>query len=154
SLGFGIALHQTVRPSCLILALNLFLNLPRAARLARAITRPSSRFSRHPGPHHQSGVGTMCDDNILQEMSEHLSRRKFGALGMGAAFAAAIPRAANAMDVIESMVEITTPDGVCEAHFVHPSSGKAPGVLVWPDAFGLRDAFKQMGRRLAESGYA
>ncbi len=96
----------------------------------------------------------MCDDNILKEMSEHLSRRKFGALGIGAAFAASLPRAANAVDVTESMVEIQTPDGVCEAHFVHPASGKAPGVLVWPDAFGLRDAFKQMGRRLAESGYS
>ncbi len=27
-------------------------------------------------------------------------------------------------------------------------------VLVWPDIFGLRPAFRQMGRRLAESGYA
>ena len=34
------------------------------------------------------------------------------------------------------------------------SSGAYPGVLVWPDALGLRPAFEQMGRRLAESGYA
>ena len=29
-----------------------------------------------------------------------------------------------------------------------------PGVLIWPDIFGLRPAFRQMGKRLAESGYA
>ena len=37
---------------------------------------------------------------------------------------------------------------------MHPSSGVHPGVLIWPDALGLRPAFEQMGRRLAESGYA
>jgi carboxymethylenebutenolidase len=37
---------------------------------------------------------------------------------------------------------------------VHPASGTAPGVLVWPDIFGLRPAFRQMGKRLAESGYS
>ena len=29
-----------------------------------------------------------------------------------------------------------------------------PRVLVWPDIFGLRPAFRQMGKRLAESGYS
>ncbi len=96
----------------------------------------------------------MCDDNILQEMSEHLSRRRLGALTIGAGFAAALPRVAGAVDVVESKVEISTPDGMCEAHFAHPTSGKHPAVLVWPDAFGLRPAFEQMGKRLAESGYA
>lgn len=96
----------------------------------------------------------MCDDNILQEMSEHLSRRRLGALTIGAGFAAALPRLAGAVDVVESKVEIKTPDGMCEAHFAHPASGKHPAVLVWPDAFGLRPAFEQMGKRLAESGYA
>src|SRR4029453_4311605 len=28
------------------------------------------------------------------------------------------------------------------------------GVLMWPDIFGLRPAFRQMGKRLAESGYS
>jgi len=37
---------------------------------------------------------------------------------------------------------------------VHPSSGTAPGVLLWPDIFGLRPAMRQMGKRLAESGYS
>ncbi len=34
------------------------------------------------------------------------------------------------------------------------SSGARAAVLVWPDIFGLRDSFRQMGKRLAESGYA
>ena len=45
-------------------------------------------------------------------------------------------------------------DGTADAYFVHPASGTAPGVLIWPDIFGLRPAFRQMGKRLAESGYA
>jgi len=49
---------------------------------------------------------------------------------------------------------VTTPDGVADCYFVHPASGTAPGVLVWPDGFGLRASFRQMGKRLAESGYS
>ena len=30
----------------------------------------------------------------------------------------------------------------------------AAGVIMWPDILGLRPAFRQMGKRLAESGYA
>ncbi|MHB1205764.1 MAG: dienelactone hydrolase family protein [Rhodospirillaceae bacterium] len=102
----------------------------------------------------------MCDENSLNDMDEHLrasgadiSRRRFGLLAAGAMIAS-LPRAANAVDVKEQDIQIKTPDGMAEAYFVHPSAGKAPAVLVWPDAFGLRPAFKQMGKRLAESGYA
>jgi len=49
---------------------------------------------------------------------------------------------------------VTTPDGTADCYFVHPASGKAPGVLIWPDIFGLRPTMRQMGKRLAESGYA
>jgi carboxymethylenebutenolidase len=66
----------------------------------------------------------------------------------------ALPRVANALAVTEVDVMITTPDGMCDAYFVHPSTGKAPGVLMWPDIFGVRPAFRQMGKRLAESGYS
>ncbi len=65
-----------------------------------------------------------------------------------------LPRVANAVAVTEADVTVTTPDGSADCYFVHPSSGTAPGVLVWPDIFGLRPAFRQMGKRLAESGYA
>ncbi|MEO5672992.1 MAG: dienelactone hydrolase family protein, partial [Ramlibacter sp.] len=61
---------------------------------------------------------------------------------------------ANAATVSEREVTITTPDGTCDAYFVAPTTGPAPAVLVWPDIFGLRPAFRQMGRRLAESGYS
>ena len=47
-----------------------------------------------------------------------------------------------------------TPDGTADCYFVHPASGAAAGVLIWPDIFGLRPAFRQMGKRLAESGYS
>ena len=65
-----------------------------------------------------------------------------------------LPRAAAALEVTAADVEVPTPDGTADCHFVHPASGVHPGVLIWPDALGLRPAFEQMGRRLAESGYA
>jgi carboxymethylenebutenolidase len=65
-----------------------------------------------------------------------------------------LPKVANAAAVAESDVTVTTPDGSADCYFVHPASGAAPGVLMWPDIFGLRPAFRQMGKRLAESGYS
>ncbi len=65
-----------------------------------------------------------------------------------------LPKVANAVDVKEQDVTIKTPDGTCDAYFVHVATGAAPGVLIWPDIFGLRPAFRQMGKRLAESGYS
>jgi carboxymethylenebutenolidase len=98
----------------------------------------------------------MCDHDSMDDMQKagELSRRTFGALGVGAGFAAMLPAVANAAEVKESEVSIKTPDGTCDAHFVHPVSGATAAVLVWPDIFGLRDPFRQMGKRLAESGYA
>ena len=60
----------------------------------------------------------------------------------------------NAVAVMESEVTVMTPDGTADCYFVHPATGTAPGVLVWPDIFGLRPAFRTMGKRLAESGYS
>jgi carboxymethylenebutenolidase len=102
----------------------------------------------------------MCDQDAFRDMIDHLerrdalTRRRFGALSVGAGLMAALPRAANAAEVVEREVEIKTSAGTADAHFVHPAKGKAPAVLVWTDIFGLRPAFRQMGRRLAESGYA
>src|SRR6202162_5219578 len=73
---------------------------------------------------------------------------------LGAGVAMLLPQAANAVTVTESEVNVTTPDGTADCYFVRPASGTAPGVLVWPDIFGLRPAFRQMGKRLAESGYS
>ncbi len=102
----------------------------------------------------------MCDERTVNDVNEHLrrsgelTRRKFGALSAGTGLALLLPRAADAQDVTEADVEVTTPDGVADCYFVHPSSGSYPGVLIWPDILGLRPAFRQMGRRLAESGYS
>jgi carboxymethylenebutenolidase len=101
----------------------------------------------------------MCEiDHFEHDRAEFerqglVTRRQFGTL-VAAGVALMLPSVANAAAVTESEVEVKTPDGTCDAYFVHPSSGKAPGVLVWPDIFGLRPAFRQMGKRLAESGYA
>jgi carboxymethylenebutenolidase len=101
----------------------------------------------------------MCDqDHFENDRQEYearglVTRRQFGAL-LGAGVVMLLPRVANAVAVTEADVNITTPDGVADAYFVHPASGTAPGVLMWPDIFGLRPAFRQMGKRLAESGYS
>src|SRR6201988_576160 len=65
-----------------------------------------------------------------------------------------LPQVANAVAVTESDVNVKTPDGTADCYFVHPATGTAPGVLVWTDIFGLRPAFRQMAKRLAESGYS
>ena len=51
-------------------------------------------------------------------------------------------------------VNITTADGTADAYFVYPAKGKHPAIIMWPDIAGLRDAYKTMGTRLAEAGYA
>jgi carboxymethylenebutenolidase len=91
------------------------------------------------------------NDDILR--GSEFTRRHFGALGLGAGLAAMLPSIAGAAEVSESEVEIKTPDGTCDAHFVHPA-GATAAVLVWPDIFGLRPSFRAMGKRLAEAGYA
>ena len=101
----------------------------------------------------------MCDDrteldNTAYLQTTKLTRRQFGAMSAGAGLAMLLPRAANAQAVSETDLDVTTSDGVADSYFVHPSSGTHPGVLIWPDAFGLRPAKKQMARRLAESGYS
>ena len=101
----------------------------------------------------------MCDQDHFDDdlkkytASGSVTRRGFGALTIGAGMAFLLPRTANAAAVTESEVKIKTPDGTCDAYFVHPA-GASAAVLVWPDILGLRPAFRQMGKRLAESGYA
>src|SRR4029450_7196075 len=101
----------------------------------------------------------MCDqDHFDDDRKEFealglVTRRQFGVL-LGAGITMMLPQVANAVTVTDAEVTVTTPDGMCDAYFVHPASGTAPGVLVWPDIFGMRPAFRQMGKRLAESGYS
>lgn len=102
----------------------------------------------------------MSDPHSLDEAMEYplssgeLSRRRFGALTIGAGLVSLLPPAAAAAEVQEAEVNIKTPDGTADACFVHPVHGRSPAVLMWPDIYGLRPAFRQMGKRLAESGYA
>lgn len=102
----------------------------------------------------------MCDNDSMDDMiqyqlrSAQLSRRRFGAFTLGAGMASLLPVGARAALVEEAEVDIKTPDGTADAYFVHPGEGTHPGVLMWPDIFGLRPAFRQMARRLAEAGYA
>jgi carboxymethylenebutenolidase len=102
----------------------------------------------------------MCDNKTIQDMEEHvrchgdMSRREFGALSVGAGLSFLLPRAGNAQEITSATVEVETPDGTADGYFVHPITGTHPGILIWPDARGLRPAFQQMADRLAESGYA
>jgi carboxymethylenebutenolidase len=104
----------------------------------------------------------MCDDatagDAADDLARPLSRRHFTLLTAGAAVALAMPAAASASPdataVVEADVRVPTPDGTADCYFVHPVGGRHPGVIVWPDILGLRPAFRQMGRRLAEAGYA
>ena len=101
----------------------------------------------------------MCDEHTQKDVDDFLSRvgvtrREFGKLSTAAGLAMMLPSVANAQDVTETDVEVTTPDGMADCYFVHPSSGQHPAVIVWPDILGLRPAFRVMGRRLAQSGYS
>jgi carboxymethylenebutenolidase len=101
----------------------------------------------------------MCDQDHFDDDKHEfearglVTRRQFGVL-VGAGVAMVLPRVVGAVAVTESDVTIRTPDGVADAYFVHPTTGTAAAVLIWPDIFGLRPAFRQMGKRLAESGYS
>ncbi len=99
----------------------------------------------------------MCEQDDFSEFARRpvtLTRRQFGVMALGAGLAATLPKLANAAETKGADVDIKTPDGNADAYFVHPAKGKHPGVLIWPDIFGLRPAFKQMATRLAESGYS
>ena len=99
----------------------------------------------------------MCEKDDFDEFAQFqsgLTRRKFGQMALGAGLAAALPGLSLAAETKGHDVEVKTPAGTADAFLVHPAKGKHPGVLVWPDIFGLRPAFKQMATRLAESGYA
>jgi carboxymethylenebutenolidase len=101
----------------------------------------------------------MCDQDHFEndrqkyEARGLVTRKQFGAM-LGAGVAMMLPQSANAVTVDEGEVTVATPDGSADGYFVHPATGTAPAVLVWPDIFGLRPAFRKMGKRLAESGYA
>ena len=102
----------------------------------------------------------MCEkDSFANDRREGLTRRQFAA-GSGALALAACTGMSNAeaegavSGLVENSVVIDTPDGDADAFFVHPASGRHPGVIFWPDIAGLREAKRVMARRLAGEGYA
>ncbi len=103
----------------------------------------------------------MCDDLTAVEeeaalAAKGLSRRGFAAIAAAGVLAACTEGEGEARTgtLRESMVTIKTRDGSADAVFVHPAKGKHPGVILWPDVVGLREAYKTMARRLAGVGYA
>jgi len=97
----------------------------------------------------------MCDQDHFDEDIKKYSRRDLGALAaLGMSAAIFFPQDSKGLKVSEQDVTIKTADGECDAYFVTPETGAHAAVLVWPDIFGLRPAFRQMAKRLAESGYS
>lgn len=88
------------------------------------------------------------------ETSSDVSRRDFIAMSVAAGIVAATGTASAAMPVSESDVTIKTPDGMCDAAFIHPTTGSHPGVIIWADAFGLRPTMRDIGKRIAAEGYS
>jgi carboxymethylenebutenolidase len=88
------------------------------------------------------------------ELAADVSRRDFVALSLAGGLGVVTGAAKAALPVVETAVTIATPDGNCDAAFLHPAIGAYPGVLIWPDAFGLRPSMRAIARRLAGEGYA
>jgi carboxymethylenebutenolidase len=82
--------------------------------------------------------------------SKNIPRRDFVALSVTASLAAS----GADLEIVEKNVEIKTPDGTCDAAFIYPRGGSHAGVLIWPDAFGLRPSMRDMAKRLAADGYS
>lgn len=101
----------------------------------------------------------MCDDLTNKDIEEYLARagltrRQFNRQGAAVALAMTLPVAANALEVTGRDVNIETPDGEADAYFVHPVGGAHAAVMLWPSIVGIRETFRAMGTRLAESGYS
>ncbi|HCF25496.1 MULTISPECIES: dienelactone hydrolase family protein [unclassified Novosphingobium] len=103
----------------------------------------------------------MCDELTAIEEEQALaakgfSRREFAAIGAAGVLAACTGGESQAKGraLKEAVVSVPTPDGSADAFFVYPAKGKYPAVILWPDVAGLRDAYKEMARRLAANGFA
>lgn len=97
----------------------------------------------------------MTDEEHDPKKPSDTSRRDFIAMSVAAGLVAAVGSAsAAALPVVESNVTVKTPDGTCDAAFIHPNTGAYPGVLIWTDAFGLRPSMRDIGKRIASEGYS
>jgi carboxymethylenebutenolidase len=96
----------------------------------------------------------MCDEFIHPGLvtDSRLSRRSFATMTVATAGISGTALAQS--NVVEKDVTVKTADGSCDAALFHPAGkGTWAAVLIWPDIMGLRPAFRDMGRRLAEQGY-
>ena len=92
----------------------------------------------------------MPDDHSKGE----ISRREFAGAAAAVSVAGAAATARAAVEVVETEVAVKTADGMADAVLYHPAGkGTWPAVLIWTDIFGLRPAFRDMGKRLAAEGY-
>ena len=96
----------------------------------------------------------MTDEKRDLESLTRPSRRTFVTTVMAGLAVAASGASAAELPVVEKSVDIKTPEGTCDAVFIHPTSGSHPGVLIWPDAFGLRPSLRDIGKRLAAEGFS
>lgn len=107
----------------------------------------------------------MCDETTERELDAYLekkglTRRGFAAGASAAITVSSLTPAAYAtperedIDLTETEVSVSTPDGEADALFIHPSEGAHAAVIFWPDVHGVRPAFFDMARRLAGEGYS
>ncbi len=90
----------------------------------------------------------------MSDQPNMISRREFTALSIAAGVAAATGASgADAPQMMDTDVQITTPAGICDAALVHPRTGSWPGVILFTDVFGLRPTMRDMARRLAADGF-
>jgi carboxymethylenebutenolidase len=94
------------------------------------------------------------DPEKRSEDASDRSRRDFIAMSLAAGIVAAAGSAEAAMQVTDTDVMIQTPDGLCDAAFIHPTTGSHAGVIIWADAFGLRPVMRDIGKRIAAEGYS
>jgi carboxymethylenebutenolidase len=87
--------------------------------------------------------------------NDEITRRDFVTITVGAGVAVSTGATLAAQQkMVQTDVTIKTADGICDAAFIHPPSGSHPGVVIWPDAFGLRPSMREIGARLAAEGYS
>jgi len=90
----------------------------------------------------------MCDEQQLAAMDRAggagLNRRQFtrmGAmLGAGATMAACSTTSQAQGGLVENPVSFAAPGGTMDGFFVHQAGTSSPGVIMWPDIAGLREA--------------
>jgi carboxymethylenebutenolidase len=100
---------------------------------------------------------SMAENEMKEPKTEavDIARRDFVAFSVAAGLSATPGSATTGgLEILETEVEIKTPDGTCDAAFIHPKTGSHAGVLIWPDALGLRPAMREIGKRIAAEGYS